>query len=69
MTLALAKLNFDFSLVKMEAPAEYQGLGHSLSKRHKIDAEGGSTHITVGKLGALFEVRWHDAQYLYEAYS
>ena len=53
-TLALASINFDFSLVKMEAPLEYQGLGTALSKKRKYKAEEGSTHVTARKLGALF---------------
>lgn len=53
-TLALANINFDFSLVKMEAPWEYRGLGTALSRKRKIEAEEGSTHITARKLGALF---------------
>ena len=53
-TLALANINFDFSLVKMEAPLEFRGLGSALSSKRKRDAEEGSTHITARKLGALF---------------
>ena len=53
-TLALANINFDFSLVKMEAPLEYRGLGTALSTKRKREAEEGSTHITARKLGALF---------------
>ena len=53
-TFALANINFDFSLVKMEAPLEYRGLGTTLSRKRKTEAEEGSTHITARKLGALF---------------
>ncbi|MCJ1437562.1 hypothetical protein MMC27_006949 [Xylographa pallens] len=53
-TLALANINFDFSMVKLTAPTEYQGLGASLSHKRKRQAEDGSTHITARKLGALF---------------
>ncbi|KAL8718340.1 MAG: hypothetical protein Q9225_004519 [Loekoesia sp. 1 TL-2023] len=53
--LALAHINFDFSLVKYEAPIEFQGLGASLSKQRKKEAEDGSTHLVARKLGALFE--------------
>ena len=53
-TTALANINFDFSLVKMEAPLEYRRLGSALSSKRKRDAEEGSTHITARKLGALF---------------
>lgn len=53
-TLALANINFDFSLVKLEAPLEYKGLGTALSTKRKREAEEASTHITARKLGALF---------------
>lgn len=54
-TLTLANLNFDFSLVKVEAPAEYQALGASLSNKRRTEAEEGTQHITARKLGALFD--------------
>ena len=53
-TLALANINFDFSLVRMEAPLEYRGVGAVLSSKRKREAEDGSTHVTARKLGALF---------------
>ena len=53
-TLTLSNINFDFALIKLEAPKEYHGLGSALSTRRKRDAEEGSTHITARKLGALF---------------
>ena len=53
-TLTLANLNFDFSLVKMEAPSEYRGLGSALSSKRKREGEHGSKHITAQRLGALF---------------
>jgi hypothetical protein len=46
-TAALANFNFDFSIVRMEPPAEYRAIGNRLSKRRKEEAEG-------GKMGALF---------------
>ncbi|KAI9697199.1 MAG: hypothetical protein M1836_004763 [Candelina mexicana] len=52
-TLALANLNFDFSLVKLEAPVKFQALGASLSSKRKRNAEDGSAHVTARKLGAL----------------
>ena len=52
--MALASINFDFSLIKLEAPLEYQGLGTALSKKRKWKAEEGSIHVTARKLGALF---------------
>ncbi|KAE8450728.1 hypothetical protein EG329_005641 [Mollisiaceae sp. DMI_Dod_QoI] len=53
-TVALASLNFDFSLVKVEAPSEYKELGISLSQQRSKEAENGIAHITARKLGALF---------------
>ena len=54
-TFALANLNVDFSLVKIEAPVEYQGLRSALSRSRVKDAEQGPLHRTARKLGALFE--------------
>ncbi|KAI0434374.1 hypothetical protein F5Y09DRAFT_296095 [Xylaria sp. FL1042] len=54
-TLALANLNFDFSLVKVDAPKEFLQLGKALSPWRRKNAEEGSTHRTARKLGALFE--------------
>ena len=53
-SVALANLNFDFSLVKVEAPIEYKDLGISLSHHRSKEAENGVAHITARKLGALF---------------
>ncbi|RFU28622.1 hypothetical protein B7463_g7722, partial [Scytalidium lignicola] len=53
--LALAHLNFDFSLFKVEAPKEFEGLGATLSTQRKAEAEGGSCHQTARRVGALFE--------------
>lgn len=55
VTLAAANINFDFTLVKCEAPKEYQKLGNVLSKSRKAQAELGSPHITARRLGALFD--------------
>ena len=52
--VSLAHLNFDFSLIKWEAPAEYSPLGKSLSQRRKLDAEDGKIHVTARQLGQLF---------------
>ena len=54
-TLALANLKFDFSLMKVEAPTEFSGLGRALSKRRRTEAEDGLHHKTARKLAALFE--------------
>ena len=53
-TLALAAVNFDFSLYRVNAPAEYQPLGAYLSSTRRDVAESGQQHITARKLGALF---------------
>lgn len=55
VTVAAANINFDFTLVKYEAPKEYQPLGEVLSGKRKSNAETGSSHITAQRLGALFE--------------
>ncbi|PVI00603.1 hypothetical protein DM02DRAFT_562852, partial [Periconia macrospinosa] len=55
LNLALARLNFDFSLFKVDAPAEYEPLGASLSKYRRSSAEDGTQHVTARRLGALFK--------------
>ena len=67
-TLALANLNFDFSLVKLDAPVEYSGLGLSLSKPRRQEAEDGPSHSIARKLGALFESELPNVPKLIEAY-
>jgi hypothetical protein len=54
-TIALANLNFDFSLCKVEPQPEFRGIGSSLSPVRRHEAENGPTHVTARKLGALFE--------------
>lgn len=54
-SLSLANLNFDFSLVTVQAPPEYAHVGSSLATRRRDDAESGTAHRTARKLGALFE--------------
>ncbi|GJP93151.1 uncharacterized protein AlacWU_06050 [Aspergillus niger] len=53
--LQLASFNFDFSLLKFEAPPEFQRLGSMLSTKRRRDAEEGPSHVTARRLGALFE--------------
>lgn len=53
--LSLATLNFDFSLIQVEAPKEFKPLGSALAKTRRQDAEGGKPHQTARRLGALFE--------------
>ncbi|RHZ60823.1 uncharacterized protein CDV56_108611 [Aspergillus thermomutatus] len=54
-TVSLANLNFDFSLLKVEPPAEYRELGVTLSPRRRTAAESGSHHSTARKLASLFQ--------------
>ena len=54
MTVAAAALNFDFSLVKIEAPDDFRLIGGELSANRRNDAEGGCAHMTARKIGALF---------------
>ena len=65
---SLANLNFDFTLVKLEAPAEYNGLGATISRKRKDDAEDGALHRTARKLGALFEGLLPPTEDLFRAY-
>ncbi|KAH0545439.1 hypothetical protein FGG08_000440 [Glutinoglossum americanum] len=65
---ALANLNFDFSLYKVEAPKEFQGVGASLSALRREEAEGGRPHVTARKLGALFERLLPPTPELFKAY-
>ncbi|KAJ5785187.1 uncharacterized protein N7503_010399 [Penicillium pulvis] len=53
-TVALANLNFDFTLIKVDAPHEFAGVGSQLSSNRRNDAETGSSHVLARKLGALF---------------
>ena len=54
-TLALANMNFDFSLFRVDAPLEFRALGANLSAYRRQEAETGTPHRTARKLGALFE--------------
>jgi len=65
---SLASVNFDFALLKVEAPAEYAGVGDRLTKLRKQNAEDGSSHITARKLAALFESEVPSAPKLFRAY-
>jgi hypothetical protein len=67
-TIALANLNFDFALVKYEAPKEFHAVGEKLSSRRRDDAEDGQTHKTARRLGALFEGIVPSAPELVKAY-
>ncbi len=62
--LALATVNFDFSLIKVQPPPEFRELGASLSKKRQELAEDGIQHVTARKLGALFRSILPDVQSL-----
>lgn len=67
-SLALANLNLDFSIVKLEAPREFDRLALTISQRRKSEAEGGALHRTARRLGALFERSLPTTQSLFRAY-
>lgn len=68
LTVAAANFNLDFSLMKVEAPQEFLGVGDALSTRRRGEAEEGQTHITARKLGAIFEALAPSVPHLYQAY-
>ena len=47
---ALANVKFDFSLIKMEAPIEFNGIASALSYRRRVEAEEGPSHKTARRL-------------------
>lgn len=67
-TLALANFNFDFSLMKVEPPAEYMQLGTNLTSRRRDAAESGTHHSTAGRLGSLFQSAIPETPSLIKAY-
>jgi hypothetical protein len=68
LTIAAAAFNIDFTLLKMEAPKEYQGLGAALSANRRAEAESGQSHITARRLGALFDSKLTRVPHLIDAY-
>ena len=54
-TQALANVNFDFSIVKVDAPLEFHDLGKRLTQARRETAEDGTLHMTARRLGAIFE--------------
>ena len=52
---ALANFNFDFTLYRVEPPAEFEGVGKTMSKTRRVEAEAGPPHIVAQQLGALFK--------------
>ncbi|KAL8925654.1 MAG: hypothetical protein Q9208_003337 [Pyrenodesmia sp. 3 TL-2023] len=65
---ALANLNFDFSLWKVAAPKEFEGVGSALSTSRREEAEDGKLHTIARKLGALFESKIPATPCLTKAY-
>ncbi|KAF7513321.1 hypothetical protein GJ744_009742 [Endocarpon pusillum] len=53
-TLALANVNLNFALIKIQPPSEYSGLGMILSSSRRRAAEDGELHQTARKLSVLF---------------
>ncbi|KAK7990902.1 hypothetical protein PG990_015182 [Apiospora arundinis] len=68
VTVAAANINFDFCLVKYEAPKEYRPLGELLSTKRKENAEHGKSHATARRLAALFDGVCPDTPQLIKAY-
>jgi hypothetical protein len=66
--LALASVNFDFTLIKLEPPAEFNALGTALSTKRRNEAEEGIPHKTARRLGALFEEKIPSTPKLIAAY-
>jgi len=67
-SLALANIRLDFSLVKLEAPKEFNQLALAISPKRKYEAEDGALHRTARRLGALFEQSLPATQELFRAY-
>ncbi|RMJ18140.1 hypothetical protein CDV36_002219 [Fusarium kuroshium] len=68
VTVAAANINFDFTLVKYEAPKEFQPLKGFLTTTRKHDAEAGKTHVLARRLGALFDGICPETPALIKAY-
>ena len=66
--ISLINLNFDFTLMKLEAPKEFGGLGSIMSLKRKTNAESGAFHRTARKLGALFQGTLPEIRELTKAY-
>ncbi|KEF52077.1 uncharacterized protein A1O9_11703 [Exophiala aquamarina CBS 119918] len=67
-TFALANLNFDFAIWKVEAPPSYQPLGAALSLQRRNAAENGMPHVIARRLGTLFETLLPQIPSLVNAY-
>ncbi|PMD20098.1 hypothetical protein NA56DRAFT_627892 [Hyaloscypha hepaticicola] len=67
-SMSIITNNVDFTLFKAEVPLEYTGLGATISKLRRNDAEEGFLHRTARKLGALFEGYLPVTEELFKAY-
>ncbi|KAL9623650.1 MAG: hypothetical protein Q9160_002106 [Pyrenula sp. 1 TL-2023] len=67
-TVALASINFDFSLVRVEPPPEYEAIGKLLSPARQQAAERGAEHVVARKLHALFAEALPSTPHLLAAY-
>ncbi|KAF8246151.1 hypothetical protein K440DRAFT_662258 [Wilcoxina mikolae CBS 423.85] len=65
--MALMNMNFNFTLLKQEAPAEFLALGSHLSNRRQ-SAEAGPIHVTACNLKAIFEKLISETPNLIAAY-
>ncbi|KAF4945311.1 hypothetical protein FGADI_12051 [Fusarium gaditjirri] len=68
VTVAAANINFDFTLVKYEAPKEFRPIEGYLTTTRKQDAETGKSHVVARRLGALFSGICPDSPNLIKAY-
>lgn len=68
LTVAAANFNLDFSLFKVEAPKEYNGVRNVLSNYRLKEAESGQPHMIARRLGALFESIIPPIPHLIKAY-
>lgn len=55
VTLTAANFNLDFTLVKFEAPREFQPVRSILTSSRRKEAEAGPTHVIARRLAALFD--------------
>ncbi|KAL1883294.1 hypothetical protein Daus18300_000352 [Diaporthe australafricana] len=68
VTNALASVNIDFSLVKIDPPHEFRDVGRFLAPKRRDTAEDGILHITARRLGAIFEAILPETPQLIKAY-
>jgi hypothetical protein len=66
--LALASMKLDISMIKVEVPTEYTGLGPALTNKRRVAAEEGSAHKTARRLGILFQDALPSTPSLFRAY-